>query len=258
MKKRNALVVISMTCLLLTGCGLKISFSNSSKPIVTSTESKTSKNNVTSEQVNNGGTTEVSGVGSSSEETTTEVASETEKATTEKSSKEPASVTEEQKAEIVSQIGDKNDGADVLDTKFEFTVPDEYVLLEDEYTTNSSRMYALSSKGKIVATIFMNYVDTKDYSEEQVYNAYKEEIEKQYSVISTSEIEQNGFHWNGFFGYKKEDDTKSGYVVFSTTEGATMYLEFMCVDSYECALDVAKVLMSFKSAGGSDTQSKKE
>lgn len=250
MRKLKLLTITAMTFgVLLTGCGLQMSFKNSSEPIVENTEdiagSVLSSEKVTSSRKDTQEET-------SSEDTEVIFDEEEEEVTTTEQVTTESIMQGTGKKEFISIIGDSTIDIDVLETEFEFSVPDEYVLLEDKYTTNTSRMYALSKKGKIVATIFMNYVNTKEYTAEQVFNAYKEEIEEQYNVISTSILNQNGFEWNGFFGYKKEDEDKSGYIVFDTSDGATMYLEFMCADSYECALDVAEVLKTFKRTGGSE------
>ena len=59
-------------------------------------------------------------------------------------------------------------------------------------------------------------------------------------------MEINNFCWDGYYGGLKEEDAKTGYVLLDSNEGKTVYMEFMCADSYDCALDVAVVIKSFK------------
>lgn len=137
---------------------------------------------------------------------------------------------------------------DVFTTLFKYDIPAGYQLLEDEYNTNTSKMYVLAKRNKVVATIYLNYVNTSEFTEEKVRQAYKNEIETKYNVIGTSEILQNGFNWDGYVGSLKEDGTNTGYIHLSSYAGETVYIEFMCTKDYECALDVATLIKSFKYA----------
>lgn len=239
LKRIYAVLGLSTSFILLTGCHyLKLSFKTSSPQVAVSTEETSTDCSVPSEKMFN------SAVINKQADTAAHLNDSAKDSNDEK-------VVEDYTTEgliIDDTTGKKRetDSVDVFEELYTFNLPDGYVLLDDQYNTNTSKMYALAKRGKIVATIYMNYPDTQSYKETEIRTAYQEEVNQKYNILLNSKMEINNFCWDGYYGNLKNEDDKTGYVLVDSNEGKTVYLEFMCVSSYDCALDVAEVLKSFK------------
>lgn len=231
---------LSTSFILLTGChGLKLSFKTSSPQVAVSTEEANTNFTVSSKRVFNDST-----INKQANTAATQLDDSIKDSNGEKAAKDDTS--EELSVDDTTEIKKETGSVDVFEELYTFSLPAGYVLLDDQYNTDTSKMYALAKRGKIVATIFMNYPDTQSYKETEIRTAYQEEVNQKYDILLNSKMEINNFCWDGYYGNLKNEEGKTGYVLLDSNEGKTVYLEFMCISSYDCALDVAEVLKSFK------------
>ena len=161
LKKIYIIFSISTGFILLTGChGLKLSFKTSSPQVAVSTEETDRNSPASSKKVSTQDTI------SKQADTTTAKSDDFTQDFSEEEITE-SDTSEELATKDNTKVEEQSNSVDVFEELYTFDLPDGYVLLDDQYNTNTSKMYALAKRGKIVATIFMNYPDTLSYEESE-------------------------------------------------------------------------------------------
>lgn len=246
MRRKIAVIGALTTMCLLSGC-VKVKVNNGNVVVEALPEEENSAVNTMNTIIHDSAST----VEKSTESNATKV---TEITTTEG---EASTELESSPTESISSSEKLPESVDYFEDVFSFDVPNGYAVLDDDTKTDTSRMYVHSERGKVVGSVFLNYPDTSEYSENEITAAYEKTIEKKYKVTTTGYLDTGDFKWDFYYGKLKgsKDDAKYGSVFVSAKDNTVVYLEFMHTEDYDDSAAIAKILNSFCYLVGEEEES---